>query len=415
MVTATGLNQEIILEFDSETGDNADLFNYDVENPFAPVDAVDRTYTFEGFLVYQYRSLADSEGILVGSYDLDNGITNIIDTVIDPSTGIPLTQVIVTGADNGDGLTTPTSISFNSDGFTQQPLRNGTSYYYGVQAYAYNESSIGSRVFRGPLTRVEVRPTLVGATVPVATTGSDLPSVAAASNVGGGLVGARVVNPGATTGASYNVVFFTQNDEDGNAVGTNYRIINTTTNTTLFDGAAYYAATGTLAPQRTDAFRGEGLAFDVQGPDPGPLFPGGTNAFVEITGPGGVDACGPGAASTGGCSLGTGNNIYSSFNSTSDYVGSRVGAGPEDSIGGFAPNEFEIRFTDEGSYGYYGFTTGNLIKVPFEVWDIGLTPPGRANDPSDDVQMVPVLFADGPIECEFGLQLGRGRVALRDR
>ena len=118
---------------------------------------------------------------------------------------------------------------------------------------------------------------------------------------------------------------------------------------------------------------------------PGPLTYGdGEYAFVEVVGPGGLDPCGPDAASTDGCDEVGGNAIYGSLNSTADYVGSYYRDGPEASIGAFAPNDYEIRFTEEGSYAFYGFTTGRITEVPFEVWDIGVVPPGVENDPTDD-------------------------------
>ncbi len=157
---------------------------------------------------------------------------------------------------------------------------------------------------------------------------------------------------------------------------------------------------------------------------PGPLLLGdGAPAFVEVVGPGGVDPCGPEAESADGCDEVGGNRIYGSLNSTGDYIGTSAGAGPEASIGDSAPNDFEIRFTDEGGYAVYGFSTDNVIPVPFEVWDIGVVAPGTANDPSDDERLVPFLFADAdddgtPIdECVFGYfgasQFGIGTITPR--
>ena len=74
---------------------------------------------------------------------------------------------------------------------------------------------------------------------------------------------------------------------------------------------------------------------------------------------------------------------------------------PEGSLGDYAPHDFEIRFTEKGSYAYYPFSSGNAHWVPFEVWDIGRTPPFTENDPSDDVQMIPNIFSDGGGECAF--------------
>jgi len=106
-------------------------------------------------------------------------------------------------------------------------------------------------------------------------------------------------------------------------------------------------------------------------------------AFVEVVGPGGTDPCGPAALST------------------ADYVGTRVGANPLATIAAFGPTDFEIRFTDEGSFAAYPSTSGAVIRVPFEVWDVGLVTPGEDNDPADDVQMVATLFADSGDECVF--------------
>lgn len=49
---------------------------------------------------------------------------------------------------------------------------------------------------------------------------------------------------------------------------------------------------------------------------------------------------------------------------------------------------YEIRFTASGGMSYERFQTGQLIAVPFEVWDLG----ADKNSPSDDVRMVPIIF-----------------------
>lgn len=137
------------------------------------------------------------------------------------------------------------------------------------------------------------------------------------------------------------------------------------------------------------------LAAPVAAQGPVLTLSNGQPAFVEVAGPGGSDPCGPAAVSTAGCDEVGGNGIYGSFNSTGAYTGYKSGPdGPETSLPAFAPNDYEIRFTAAGSYGYYVFTTGAVTWVPFEVWDIGDVPPGAVNDPSDDVRMIPVLFAD---------------------
>ena len=185
-----------------------------------------------------------------------------------------------------------------------------------------------------------------------------------------------------------------------------------TTATSLTTGRLPTMVDSTVWSVRALNWGGEGpssetrrFSYLIYSPAPQPLSDG-SPAFVEVVGPGGVDPCGPNAQSPFGCGEGIGNGIYGSLNSTGAYVGGTPPDldGTEFTIGQFAPRDFDIRFTDEGSYGYYGFTTGNLIEVPFEIWDIGVTPPGQPNDPADDVQMIPVLYTDGEAEteCAFG-------------
>ncbi|WP_412069687.1 T9SS type A sorting domain-containing protein [Rubrivirga sp. IMCC43871] len=404
-LSATGLDQEIILEWGSSTGDLGDIFNYDVENPFVPVNEADRTYTFEGFRIYQFRDASDTEGVLIGAYDLDNGITTITDAIVDPLTGAQLTTVVANGSDNGGSTLTPTTFSINNSAFTQQKLRNGTSYFFGVQAYAYNEASIGTRVFNAPMATVEVRPSKVGPVAPVATTGAALASTVAATNVGQGIVGARVSNPGAVTGDAYAVEFFQQLDADGEIVGTSYRIVNQTTGTVLFDGAAYYADFGTLPPQSTDAFRADGLIFDVQGPEngftsfeatanaAGPISPAesAAAAFQGFPTPGGANPT-SGVQQTSGIRwlITTGN--ASAYTGPYEEFLQRVVFGRNGTIPFVFPFDFEARFTGT-STAYQRFGDGSLVTIPFEIWNTGI---GTPDDTSDDFRMIPaILDIDG--------------------
>lgn len=127
----------------------------------------------------------------------------------------------------------------------------------------------------------------------------------------------------------------------------------------------------------------------------------GSPAYVEIAGPNGGDPCADGVTSPDGCDEVGGNLVYRSFNSTGEYYLSEQGQGSEATIGSHAPNDFEIRFTDTGSLGYFRFQGYDVIRVPFEIWDIGVVAPGDTNDPADDVQLIPVFFADNGGTCDF--------------
>ncbi|HEX9614337.1 MAG TPA: T9SS type A sorting domain-containing protein, partial [Bacteroidota bacterium] len=52
-----------------------------------------------------------------------------------------------------------------------------------------------------------------------------------------------------------------------------------------------------------------------------------------------------------------------------------------------SPNDFEIRFTSSGGKALLN-STGALIDVPFELWNIGVNSP---SDPSDDYRMIPFV------------------------
>lgn len=138
--------------------------------------------------------------------------------------------------------------------------------------------------------------------------------------------------------------------------------------------------------------------------EPGPLrLSDGSPAFVEVAAPGGGPPCATGAF---GCAEVGGALVYRRVNPTGQYlVASGGSGGPEVSLVGFVPNEYEVRFTAAGSLAYHAFSTGRISRVPFEVWDIGRVVPGQPNDPSDDVRMVPVLNTTAGMaeaqECTF--------------
>ena len=137
---------------------------------------------------------------------------------------------------------------------------------------------------------------------------------------------------------------------------------------------------------------------------PGPLLIGASDnpAFIQVQGIGDDDACGPDARSPFGCEEVGGNNVYGSFNGQQNWTMYHQGTGPEGSIGRYAPHDFEIRVTAEGSFGYHGFTSGAAISVPLEVWDIGDVGPFGVNDTTDDQRMIPLIFSDNGGDCVFG-------------
>ena len=131
----------------------------------------------------------------------------------------------------------------------------------------------------------------------------------------------------------------------------------------------------------------------------------GSPAYTEVARGDSMDPCGPNASSTDGCAEGYGNPIYRSLNSTgafyfSEAMGTNTGSEPN--LDDYSPRDYEIRFVESGSLGGYLFQSPyNVIRVPFEVWDIGTVGAGEANDTSDDIQLIPMLFADDGGTCLF--------------
>ncbi len=426
-VTATPLAEKVILEWSYKPTDNNYLDSYRAVDPLISPDISDNDYVLEGYKVFQFTDPSDRRGSLLATYDVPNGVTEVIE-------GRDLTFLTAEGTDSG-----------LQHHHVVEDLTNYRTYYFGVQAYAYNAES-GSRVYPGPVRRVEVVPTRSDASnggsaldtdaIDAATdapnaVGGDI--VAVADGRGGGSVAVDIVNPAKITGHDYQVEFLelcsaakARREEIPEARDvipssarsqagrvqcvTTYNIVDETLNQVIFDGAEAITATGSAAPQGRNVHMLDGMAFHIEGPEPGPLVIDDRVMFVEVLGPGGVDPCGPSAFSVFGCEEVGGNWVYVSLNSTGQYLMNSLFTGPEGSIGNFAPNDYEIRFTPEGSYGVYPFgfvgddDGDNHIRVPFEVWDVGLVGAHGQNDPSDDVRMIPALWSLGESDrvFEFG-------------
>ncbi|MEM1269118.1 MAG: T9SS type A sorting domain-containing protein [Bacteroidota bacterium] len=403
-VEASELDGVAVLTWGYRPSDNNYLNSYDVANPFlADVEGIDdKTYTFEGYTVYQYSSPEDQVGRVIANYDVVNGVTKVVD-ITDATVGeIPLTTLSANGSDNG----AQNSIRLDN-------LTNYTDAYFGVQAYGFNDAS-APKILRSAITRVTIRPSRSdarngGSVVNLDNFGVDFTGEKVEGS-GGGFVEARVVDPAAVTGAAYRVEFFTS-EVDGEAVGTNYSVVNSSTGEVVFDGNEALASTGKVAPQGANIFIADGIEFTVSGPEPSflDLDGAGTAAFVQVAAPNGFDPCGADAISTFGCAQVGGNFMYPSFDGTGELIMYHQGAGAEAVIGNYAPNDYEIRFTETGSIANHPFTSGRGHRVPYETWDIGPVGPFGENDPSDDVQMIPSMFADNQndlaeddVECNFG-------------
>lgn len=255
-LTAQPLNGRVVLEWSNDPGDNNYLEDYRVVDPLA--DPADNDYVFEGYEVIQFESPRDSEGRIIATYDVANGITRVIEQPdpADPSV------ITAEGTDRGvqrfhivDALT------------------NNTTYYFAVRAYAYNALS-GQKVYKGAASDVvAVTPSARNSvmTSDVATGAADNGATAdltgVRTGIGQGAVTARVVNPAAIVGTSYLVPFRTV--QVGAQAVTVYDLVRVNrdgSRDTLFNGRTYAIQNGAAPPQRSNVLQYDGLSFSINGP-----------------------------------------------------------------------------------------------------------------------------------------------------
>ncbi len=425
-VEATLYDGRVILTWGYNPTDNNYQESYRVIDPLLSSDVTDNDYVFEGYRVYRYANAQDQVGEVVATYDVINGITRVIE-------GDGLTFLTADGSDRG----VQRSHEFGG-------LTNYETYYFGVQAYAYNAPS-GQRVYDGPVRRITVVPAPNENIIPEATFAAaqtsgtaDFVADIGGANVGNGSASADVINPAAITGDTYEVRFFRADDSnvgkrvvaiDEDARGTvkdgsqdlaaskssvgpiTYDIVNTTTGVKGFDGQVAFEATGAAAAEGEAVQVVDGLSFNIFGAPNGFLdFQAVSNAAGPLAEPDGASADWQGFPGLGrpssGQQVGEGAWII--------HTGDNGSRGPYDQFiartvegrggwGNLVPYDFEWRFTERclaaynanvaqaGCLGWdaFGVRGFDVIPVPFELWRIGIATP---DDASDDVRLIPYVI-----------------------
>lgn len=141
------LENELVLLLDNPYGNNineqyAEEDNINIGDPLDG-SIIDKTYTFEGYQIYQMRNIDDGvsdignpdQARLVAQCDIKNDIARIINFEFDEELGFAKPAIKVDGANRGIRH----SFSIKEDAFTNKALVNHKSYYYIAIAYAHNE------------------------------------------------------------------------------------------------------------------------------------------------------------------------------------------------------------------------------------------------------------------------------------
>ncbi len=215
-VQVANLNEEIVLNWGSNQA------NIDQIESFSGLG-----YNFEGYEVYQLPTASSTieNGVLLGVFDLVDGVTAIYDTVNDAN-GTKVPVLSVDGKDAG----VQRFLTITTDKIKNVALHNGQEYYFAVVPYAYNPTPLlpfhalrSAVVIHTAIPQLPVPGTvyngIVGDTLEVTHTGpSD------------GFVVPIVVDPTRVNGHSYAVNFDTTGGQ------TTWSVVDQTANTTVVSG-----------------------------------------------------------------------------------------------------------------------------------------------------------------------------------
>lgn len=119
------VNNKIELSWDSNF---AEIENYNREN-----------YAFQGYNIYQLNSSipVKSNGARVTTFDIIDGVTEIVEDVFDPETGLPAQITQQHGSDSG----IQRNFTIDKDYLENSHLVKGKPYYFAVTAYTYNPAA----------------------------------------------------------------------------------------------------------------------------------------------------------------------------------------------------------------------------------------------------------------------------------
>jgi len=397
-VNVSELSNEIVLAWDerSEYNENGSL--YDAEDPFlsfyigdtiyvnnVPIIIDDSTYNFYGYTVYQYSSIEGDNPVVYDSWDIGEGK--------DPRSYTETRHIKITKNKNSEV------------GAYDSQLINGKEYFFSVVAESFNEFgnpkylndepeifSVTPRVTPG----ITGYSSQVGDTVLAEHLGFD-PTI----SLGNGDILVVVVDPSKTTGDDYRVTFGT--DNHGISV---WHLLNMTNGDTLLknqknrrEDDAYTVVDGLLV--KIFGVDNDFTSFQCVANASGTLNPAESAAapWQNFPCPTGVD---PDGYVTDGQQVGTGHWMFNTSADTSSSIGGRnpsYSAFISRSMRGqnlnyAVPYDWEMRFTVGGSWAVRAYEGGEVLKVPFELWNIGSNTP---DDVGDDYRLIPWFESNGSL------------------
>lgn len=257
-VTALPLDQRVLLSWDESATSYEAVSLVDLDE-----DGDATKFNFEGYKVYQYANATKSNPRLVATYDIKNGVTEILDNVFDPNYGVNVNVPVAVGTDSG----LQQSIALSYDYQNNTSLKNNNEYYYGVSAYGYNEYGI-PKMLESSTSVTAVRPSLSQLT-------DDQGAVSAVATVekvglGDGRLNVSVVDPSKVTGDEYTVTF--EDVMPDGAPVVNWTLTNTTTGEVVVENNTIQDGVDGLTGKDFGPGWGiivDGLKMSISGPQPG--------------------------------------------------------------------------------------------------------------------------------------------------
>jgi hypothetical protein len=395
VASATEFDGEILINW----GDNLDAVAATEQTVLTSFEGA---FHFEGYNVYQLPTAgsAVSQGVRLATFDLTSDPSVITQQTLDPQSGLILNLPVQFGKNTGINRT----IVIDTDRIRGTPLINGQIYFFGVTAYSFNRNPA-----EGSTTATLESPPAVVTVVPQTTKPGVRYSPSAAigdtiASVGNpdpnkqvihtgpsdGSVTVISVDPSKLTGHNYKVAF---TDVEGGSV---WHLINTTRGDTLLKNQTNQTNDLDIGDLNVEGFKAVvvGAPNDFKdflevansaGPhDPTYAAFGFNNSGFPTALPDHPDRPTPNPeGARWGIHTGRtdGDFLYSFFVTRVTRGGVRF---PE-----IVPFDFEIRFTAQGGLAWMAFSTGTVVPVPFELWNIGA---GTPDDPSDDYRMIPWCF-----------------------
>ena len=366
VVNTSMIDREVLLTWDKKA-ESYDEVYLAIPETDAEGNPLQRDYQFQGYIIYQYPSVALENGKVLAVYDVPgDNILAIKDYTLDSQTGEYVQKTVIKGTDSG----IKRYIRITEDQLTSlssKTLINGRNYYFGVQAYGYTpDGPDGEKVIYSPVTKITAVPESPAIGSRYYTQFNDTLEVTK-NGVSDGDVIVTVVDPSKVTGLDYTVIFEPDTvADDGSYMWDLVR----SDGVTVLNDITYQGSDAS-----DDKFSVvDGLLVKVNGPSTG------VSHVYEVA--------------YHDTTLAALDNVWHSLNSNSTYFMSAGGGdGDFDRLNRYgqyaSPRDFELRWTDGPNYGVSAFSTDNIMSVPFELWDIGSATP---DDVSDDVRMIPFIY-----------------------